>query len=132
MKKNRYLTLFQQIKTEKNVKWIKISYAAEQQIYKIIKKEKKTGIKLGIKKSGCAGAKYYMQLIEKIHPSDISFVSEKILILINSKYLSMLEKIQIDYIKKGINYNFQFKNHKIKNFCGCGESFDIEKYGSFL
>lgn len=126
MKKNYYFTLFPKTKTITNpIKGIKISYRAEKQMYKLIKKNKKIGIELIIQNSGCAGMKYHMKLIEKTNLSDIIFVSPTILILINQKFLSILDGTIIDYIKKGINYNFQFKNEKIKDFCGCGESFNI-------
>lgn len=125
MNKNTYITLFSTKKYTKNIKGIKISYHAEKQIYKLIQKENKKGIKLGVKKSGCAGMKYYMEPIKIIRDTDISFISKKILILIHFQHILMLDGIEIDFVKKGINYIFQFKNEKIKNFCGCGESFDI-------
>ncbi|XBC43422.1 MAG: iron-sulfur cluster assembly accessory protein [Buchnera aphidicola (Meitanaphis flavogallis)] len=125
MNENTYITLFSTKKYAKNVKGIKISYHAEKQIYKLIQKENKKGIKLGIKKSGCAGMKYYMEPIKTIHDTDISFISQKILILINFQHILILDGTKIDFVKKGINYIFQFKNNKIRNFCGCGESFDI-------
>ncbi|XBC37771.1 MAG: iron-sulfur cluster assembly accessory protein [Buchnera aphidicola (Meitanaphis elongallis)] len=125
MSKNDYFTLSSEQKYNQTKKGIKISHKAEQQIYKLIKQEKKIGIRLGIKKSGCAGMKYYMELIENIHHKDISFTSKNILILIHSEHLSILDGIKIDFIKEGINHVFKFNNNKIKNFCGCGESFEI-------
>ncbi|QCI23152.1 HesB/IscA family protein [Buchnera aphidicola] len=125
MNKNTELTLFLKATHNKNIKGIKISHQAERQMYKLIKKENKIGIRLGIKKIGCAGMKHYMELIETICHTDISFNSKKILILVDSKYISILDGIEIDFIKTGINYVFKFNNKKIKNLCGCGESFNI-------
>ncbi|XBC38293.1 MAG: iron-sulfur cluster assembly accessory protein [Buchnera aphidicola (Floraphis choui)] len=126
MNKNIYFTLLPKEKNIHNIKGIKISYTAEKQIHKLIKKEHKIGIKLGIKKSGCAGMKYFMELATIIHHTDIHFVSKNILILVNFKNVSILDGVKIDFIKEGINHVFKFNNKNIQNFCGCGESFNLE------
>ncbi|ANF16927.1 hypothetical protein XW81_00580 [Buchnera aphidicola (Schlechtendalia chinensis)] len=105
---------------------ITISCKAIQQIQKLMKKENKIGIKLGIKKSGCAGMKYYMKFIKAIDKNDVCLISNSnIIISAYSKHVLMLNGTKIDFEKEGLNYNFKFKNKKIKDFCGCGESFNI-------
>ncbi|XBC44478.1 MAG: iron-sulfur cluster assembly accessory protein [Buchnera aphidicola (Schlechtendalia peitan)] len=126
MKKNTYYILSPHKNYINNREKIKISYTAQKQIKKLIYQEKKIGIKLGIKKSGCAGMKYYMNLIEIINDTDVIFTSDNnILLLVSPKYLSILDGIKIDFIKEGVNYTFKFTNKKVSNFCGCGESFNI-------
>lgn len=88
------------------------------------------GIKLGIKKSGCAGFRYIMKLINHEDISkredNIIFLYENILIQISQKDMPFLNGIKIDFIKNDINKIFKFYNPKLEKFCGCGESFAID------
>lgn len=83
------------------------------------------GIRIGIKKSGCAGFKYIMELVKKEKKEDLTFSIHNILIYINSKHISLIEGVKIDFIKNSINKVFKFNNKKFENLCGCGDSFSI-------
>ncbi|WP_343184118.1 iron-sulfur cluster assembly accessory protein [Buchnera aphidicola (Ceratovacuna keduensis)] len=117
-------------KIDKNSKKIFITRKAEKQIKILIKKKfKKKILEIYIKKSGCAGLEYKMKFIEnkKDNKKNKKYIilKNKIHILINKKYLKILNNTKIDFIKEGINKKFKFINEKIKNFCGCGKSFNI-------
>ncbi|QCI22006.1 iron-sulfur cluster assembly accessory protein [Buchnera aphidicola] len=90
------------------------------------------GIRLGIKKSGCAGFRYTMELIKKSelkqekNKEEKTFTYKNIFICISSKEMPFLEGIKIDFIKNHINRVFKFYNPKLEKFCGCGESFSID------
>lgn len=90
------------------------------------------GIRLGIKKSGCAGFRYTMELIKKSELKQEKIKKKKhLLIKIFSsvfllKEMPFLEGIKIDFIKNHINRVFKFYNPKLEKFCGCGESFSID------
>ncbi|QCI20861.1 iron-sulfur cluster assembly accessory protein [Buchnera aphidicola (Hyperomyzus lactucae)] len=89
------------------------------------------GIRLGIKKSGCAGFRYTMKLVKTSEltqandEKEIVFFYKNILIYISSKEIPFLEGVRIDFVKDNINQVFKFYNSKLENFCGCGESFSI-------
>ncbi|AEH39669.1 Fe-S assembly scaffold protein [Buchnera aphidicola (Cinara tujafilina)] len=106
---------------------IKITLKAEKQILKLIKKNIDCiGIKINIKKSGCAGFKYTLNLIYISKDSDIMFYYNKIPLYIPKKKWSILKNTIIDYFKSGLNYNFTFYNSNNIYHCGCGESFNIK------
>jgi len=109
----------------KNIQGIKLTEIAKNQLLSLIKKN--TTIKLGIKKTGCAGFKYFMEKTLNLsnNLSNITFFSKDISIIINKKDLNVLDGIKIDFVKEGLNYIFKFSHKKIKNFCGCGHSFEL-------
>ncbi|WP_172800837.1 HesB/IscA family protein [Buchnera aphidicola] len=116
------------IKLEKK-KWkgIQITTAAEKQMLKLVQKDQKcTGIKINIKKSGCAGLKYILNLVYIQKDSDFIFYNNQIRIFIPKKKINIIEETIIDFSKNGLNYHFTFYNKKNKYHCGCGESFNIK------
>lgn len=118
-----------QKKTNNNIKiWkgIKITKNAEKQILRLIKKNKKCiGIKIDIKKSGCAGLKYILTLAYFKKDSEIIFNYKEIDFFIPIKWKKILKNTKIDFLKNGLNHNFTFYNSKNRYLCGCGESFNI-------
>ncbi|XBC39845.1 MAG: iron-sulfur cluster assembly accessory protein [Buchnera aphidicola (Chaetogeoica yunlongensis)] len=105
---------------------IKLTISAKKQLILLTKKNKKK-IKIGIRKTGCAGFQYFMEEIK--HPlNDLTttmFFSKEISLVIENKNLNILDGIKIDFVKDGINKSFKFTHKKIKNFCGCGNSFEL-------
>lgn len=117
-------------------KWKSISItdnAVKQILFLIGSNNENTGIKIGIKKSGCAGFRYTMKLvknsevIKQKENTDIVFNYKNIIIYVSLKEISFLEGIKIDFVQDNINSVFKYYNPKIEKFCGCGESFSIEK-----
>jgi iron-sulfur cluster assembly protein len=44
---------------------------------------------------------------------------------VDSKSLTALKGIELDYTRQGLNEGFEFNNPNVKAECGCGESFTI-------
>lgn len=86
------------------------------------------GLRFGVKKSGCSGYAYQVDLIdtpkedEKVIP-----VNDKLIVAVPNKDLPVLQGTEIDYIKEGVNQRFQFNNPNETASCGCGESFSVDK-----
>ncbi|CAL4319366.1 HesB/IscA family protein [Buchnera aphidicola] len=108
--------------------WKKIiitDHAIKQIIFLIHSNANNKGIRIGIKKSGCAGFRYTMELVKKEKKEDLIFSINNILVYINSKHISLIEGVKIDFIQNNINKVFKFNNKKFENLCGCGDSFSI-------
>lgn len=111
---------------------IKITEDAMKQILFLISLHPDNkGIRLGIKKSGCAGFRYTMKLVKNKEleqegdEQETIFFQEKVLIIIFKKDIFLLDGVKIDFVKNNINKIFKFYNSKLEKFCGCGESFSI-------
>lgn len=110
---------------------ITITKTAQQYFYHLMQKKKNIiGIKIKIKKSGCAGFKYCLSFINNQHKKNENnfyiYQNKYIKIYIPVKYMLWLDKTKIDYVTTdGINMHIKFINPKINEYCGCGDSFHI-------
>lgn len=123
------------MKQIKKTIWKGISLDRETQKYfqKLIQKKNNiAGIQIKIKKSGCAGFKYYLSLIttQEIKKIENFYLYNKNQINIYIKYEDMhiIDGTKIKFIKNdGINMSIKFDNPKVNEFCGCGESFSFRE-----
>ena len=94
------------------------------------RKEKFSGIRLGITGGGCAGFEYVFDRTNSA-PSqeDVELDYGKFRILINKLSIPYLVGMTLDFQKEGLNELFKFINPKEQSSCGCGVSinFDLEK-----
>lgn len=110
-------------------KWkgIKITNKAAKQIVFIMSKNPEIkGIKLKIKKTGCAGLGYEMELVNTNNYKDLKFSYLGANLYIETSSMIYIDGTEIDYINDGLNQSFKFNNPKSQHNCGCGESFSIE------
>ena len=83
------------------------------------------GIRVGVKTTGCSGLAYVLEYVDETWPGSTSFKHNGFSIVIDNKDLSIVDGIEVDYVKQGLNEGFEFKNPNEKDRCGCGESFRI-------
>jgi iron-sulfur cluster assembly protein len=83
------------------------------------------GIRLGVKTTGCSGLAYVLEYVDQPKQEDMSFVDKSVHIFTDPKSIAYLDGIEIDYVRKGLNEGFEFKNPNVKDECGCGESFRV-------
>ncbi len=103
-----------------------ITESAATQIKKqLAKHEKSIGLRLGVKKSGCSGYAYVLDYADIVAESDQLFEQFGVKILVNQEDLRIIDGIELDYRKEGLNAAFKFNNPNVKGMCGCGESFAV-------
>lgn len=100
--------------------------AADKIKFHLTQRPKGLGIRVGVKTTGCSGLAYVLEYVEDANMIDMSFVSHGVHVFVNSKDLNHLEGVEMDWIKKGINEGFEFKNPNELDRCGCGESFRVK------
>jgi iron-sulfur cluster assembly protein len=83
------------------------------------------GLRLGVKKSGCSGFAYTMNIVQKVQSSDTVFEAFGAKVLVDAESLPFLEGTELAYVKEGLGHVFKFNNPNVKNQCGCGESFAV-------
>jgi iron-sulfur cluster assembly protein len=83
------------------------------------------GLRLGVKRTGCSGLAYVVNVAERIAAEDTVFDSAGIKVVVDPDSLQYIDGTEVDYIQEGLNEAFQFRNPKAAGECGCGESFNI-------
>ena len=91
----------------------------------LAKRGKGVGLRLGVRTSGCSGLAYKLEFADEVKPEDTTFESNGVRVLVDPKSLAYLEGTQLDYTREGLNEGFKFRNPRVKDECGCGESFNV-------
>ena len=83
------------------------------------------GLRLAVKKTGCSGFAYVVDIEDIATSDDEVFESNGISVLVNRKTVPMVNGTHIDFEQQGLSETFTYDNPNVKNQCGCGESFGI-------
>ena len=84
------------------------------------------GIHFGVKKSGCTGYAYVVELIDKVNADDyVKKIADNLTVTVDKSSLPFVNGTTIDFVQTGMNRQFKFINPNEKNSCGCGESFGV-------
>jgi iron-sulfur cluster assembly protein len=83
------------------------------------------GIRVGVRTTGCSGLAYVLEYVDQTTADDTVFDSADVKVIIDAKSLPILNHLEIDYVRQGLNEGFEFNNSLEKDRCGCGESFRI-------
>ena len=84
------------------------------------------GIRVGVKKGGCAGMEYTMQYAETFGPHDEVVEDKGVKILIEPKAILFLLGTEMDFKVDKLKSGFIFNNPNQSSACGCGESVAIK------
>lgn len=81
------------------------------------------GLRIGVKKTGCSGHAYVVEVAESVGAHDQIFESQGVKLVVDREALDFLDGTELDYVREGLNETFKFNNPNVKATCGCGESF---------
>ncbi len=81
------------------------------------------GLSVAVKKSGCSGWAYVLDIAREAKPDEQVFNSHGIEVRVPENSLAQLEGTEIDFVSQGLNQQFMFRNPRVTGECGCGESF---------
>jgi iron-sulfur cluster assembly protein len=84
------------------------------------------GVRFGIRRTGCSGFGYTVDLAERIEADDRVFDNEGLRLVVDAKSLPFVDGTEIDFQRRGINASFVFSNPNATGGCGCGESFTVD------
>ena len=91
----------------------------------LAKRGKGLGLRLGVRTSGCSGMAYKLEFVDAMNPEDHEFESYGVKVVVDPKSLPYIDGTELDYAREGLNEGFKFRNPKVKDECGCGESFNV-------
>ena len=100
--------------------------AAAARICKIMAKGGHAGLRIGVKKGGCAGMEYTMDYVEETDQHDEVVEQDGARILIAPMAQMFLFGTEIDYEVSLLEAGFKFKNPNVSDACGCGESISFK------
>ena len=83
------------------------------------------GLRIGVKKGGCAGMEYTMAMADKKGPHDDVVEQDGAVLLIEPSAIMYLLGTEMDYKADKLASQFVFNNPNQKGACGCGESVNL-------
>ena len=105
---------------------ITLTDSAAERVKHFIATDGGQGLRVGVRKTGCSGWAYSVQLADAISDEDIVFENNGVRVVVSPESLSFVDGSEIDFVSTGLNRTFQFRNPNVTDECGCGESFTIE------
>lgn len=84
------------------------------------------GLRIGTKKSGCNGFSYVVDYADELGSDDHVFESHGVKVVVDPDSLDKIDRMEVDFVKESLlNEGFEFHNPRVKDTCGCGESFSV-------
>ncbi|GGH20216.1 Iron-binding apoprotein IscA [Cribrihabitans marinus] len=99
---------------------------AAAQIARLMDKGGHAGLRIGVKKGGCAGMEYTMDYVESPEANDEVVEQDGARILIAPMAQMFLFGTEIDYEVSLLESGFKFRNPNVVDACGCGESIKFD------
>ena len=109
---------------------ISMTDAAVSHIRRLMEKDGHQGLRIGVKKGGCAGMEYTMDYAAEIDPNDEVVEKDGARVMIAPMAQMFLFGTEIDYETSLLESGFKFRNPNVADACGCGESIkfkDVEE-----
>jgi iron-sulfur cluster assembly protein len=109
---------------------VSLTPAAVAQIVKLMQRDGKQGLRIGVKKGGCAGMEYTMEYVDQADAADEVVEQDGARVMIAPMAQMFLFGTEIDYEVSLLESGFRFRNPNVAEACGCGESIkfkDVEE-----
>ena len=111
---------------------VTVTPAAAAQIARLMARQDAAGLKIGVKKGGCAGMEYTMDYVAAAEPHD-EVVEVPVdgkgsaRVIIAPMAQMFLFGTEIDYETSLLESGFKFRNPNVTESCGCGESIKFDE-----
>lgn len=80
------------------------------------------GLRVGVKKGGCAGMEYTMEFVDAPARFDEVVEDRDVRLFIDAKAVLYLLGTEMDFVTDKLSSKFVFNNPNQTSACGCGES----------
>jgi iron-sulfur cluster assembly protein len=84
------------------------------------------GVRLGVKKGGCAGMEYTVDLVSEPNPKDDHIERDGANVYIAPEAALFLLGTEMDFEMTKLRSGFTFRNPNQSSACGCGESVELK------
>ena len=99
--------------------------AAALRVRDILSGRDALGIRIGVKKGGCAGMEYTVDLATETKPFEDMVEKDGAKVFIAPEAVLFLLGTEMDYEETQLRSGFTFKNPNQTSACGCGESVEL-------
>ncbi|MCC5976219.1 MAG: iron-sulfur cluster assembly accessory protein [Rubellimicrobium sp.] len=106
---------------------VTLTPAAAAHIRRLMDSEGHAGLRLGVKKGGCAGMEYTLAYAETVDPLDEVVEQDGARVMIAPMAQMFLFGTEIDYRTSLLQSGFEFRNPNVVDACGCGESIRFDE-----
>lgn len=100
---------------------------AAEQIQRLMTSGGHAGLRIGVKKGGCAGMEYTMDYVDQADPNDEVVEQDGARVMIAPMAQMFLFGTEIDYEVTLLESGFKFRNPNVVDACGCGESIKFDE-----
>lgn len=101
---------------------LSMTSAAAAKIAALMAKDDHKGLRIGVKKGGCAGMEYTMDYVNDINELDEVVEQDGARVMVAPMAQMFLFGTEIDYETTLLESGFKFRNPNVVDACGCGES----------
>jgi iron-sulfur cluster assembly protein len=103
---------------------LNVTDAAAARIREIVARAEQpvAGVRLGVKKGGCAGMTYTMDVAKEVAKGDEVVDANGVRVLIDPAAILFLFGTEMDFTVDKLSARFVFRNPNETSSCGCGES----------
>lgn len=109
---------------------VTLTAAAVRQVTRLMAEKDAKGLRIGVRKGGCAGMEYTMDSVSEVDPHDEVVEQDGAVVMIAPMAQMFLFGTEIDYQVSLLEAGFTFSNPNVVDSCGCGESIkfrDVEE-----
>lgn len=104
---------------------IVLTASAHDRIHQFLAGSGAAGFRLAVKKTGCSGWGYVVEVADRIQADDTVFEQDGVQVVVDPTSLPLVQGTEVDFVRRGLNQEFVFRNPNAAAECGCGESFTI-------
>lgn len=105
---------------------VTLTPAASAQIARLMSQDGRAGLRIGLKKGGCAGMEYTMEYVDTADANDEVVEQDGARVMIAPMAQMFLFGTEIDYEIGLLESGFKFRNPNVSDSCGCGESINFK------
>lgn len=104
---------------------ITLTSSATERVKSFLQRDGGVGLRLGVRKTGCSGWAYTVDIADSIKEDDAVFDTDGVKVVVSRESLGFIDGSEVDFVAEGLNREFRFRNPNVEEECGCGESFTI-------
>lgn len=106
---------------------ITLTDAARERVREIVAGagEGAIGLRVGVKKGGCAGMEYTFEVARDERPGDEVVPIDGGRVIVDAKAVLFLLGSELDFTTSKLASHFVFRNPNESSACGCGESVNL-------